>query len=87
MMTEAESKSIKPTYHVVSVEKTTPPEGMPDGDDWYCYVIGHGRSRIEGIRNGTLKTVTQHAEAFAENLSNRTTKGYSAYAARKQQKK
>jgi len=86
MISEQDNNPAKPTYRVISVEKTDPPEGMPEGD-WYSYVIGHGRSRIEGIRNGSLKTVTQHAQDFAENLSTRTTKGYSAYAARKQQKK
>lgn len=72
-------------YRVISVEKTSPPEGMPDGS-WYRYVIGQGTSRIEGTRLGTLKAVTRHAEEFAENLDTRTSTGYSAYVSRKQKK-
>jgi hypothetical protein len=85
MTPEQEDKQRDHKYRVVSVEKTTPPEGMPDGN-WYRYVIGQGTSRIEGIRLGTLKAVTRHAEEFAENLDTRTSIGYSAYAARKQKK-
>ena len=85
MTTDAETLPGNNQYRVISVEKTDPPEGMTDGD-WYHYIIGYGRSKIEGLRCGTRKAVTQHAEDFAENLSTRTTKGYSAYAARKQKK-
>ena len=69
-------------FHVVTVEKTTPPEGMP-GDNWHRYVIGQGGSRIEGIKPGTLKAVTQHAETVAEDLNARAGKGGSTYAPRK----
>lgn len=72
-------------YSLISVEKTDPPEGMQDGN-WYRYVIGHGRSRIEGVRLGTLKAVTRHAEEYAENLDSRTSIGYSTYVSRKQKK-
>lgn len=85
MSTEQETKPNVNQYHVVLVEKTSPPEGMPDGD-WCHYVIGRGRSKIEGVRFGSVKAVTQHAEAFAENLNTRTTKGYSTYAARRTKK-
>ena len=73
-------------YKVLVVEKTDPPEGMDDGN-WYRYVIGHERSKIECVRNGTEKAVTQHAEAYAENLNTRTLSGYSTYSPRKQQAK
>jgi hypothetical protein len=33
-------------YHVLTVEKTTPPEGAPDAN-WHRYVIGKDSSRIE----------------------------------------
>lgn len=69
-------------YHVITVEKTTAPEGMP-GDNWHLYVVGQGRSKIEGKKPGTMKTVTEHAEAFAEDLNSRTGKGGSTYAPRK----
>lgn len=69
-------------YQVVSVEKITPPEGMP-GDDWCRYIIGQGSSQIEGKKPGTLKAVTKHAEAVAEDLNLRKGGGVSTYAPRK----
>ncbi|WP_126454467.1 hypothetical protein [Sulfuriflexus mobilis] len=69
-------------YRVISVEKTTAPEGMT-GDNWHLYVVGQGTARIEGKKPGTMKTVTAHAEAFAEDLNSRTGKGGSTYAPRK----
>ena len=69
-------------YHVVSVEKTTAPEGLP-GDNWHRYIIGQGSSRIEGIKPGTLKAVTQHAETVVEDLNSRKGRGSSTYAPRK----
>ncbi len=69
-------------YHVVTVEKITPPEGMP-GDNWHRYVIGQGNSRIEGKKPGTLKAVTQHAETVVEDLNSRKGRGSSTYAPRK----
>lgn len=71
-------------YHLVTVEKTTPPEGMP-GDNWHRYVIGQGNSRIEGTKPGSLSDVTLHAETVIEDLNSRTSRGGSTYAPRKQQ--
>jgi hypothetical protein len=85
-MNEAPEEKINDhKYRLISVEKTDPPEGMPNGS-WYRYVIGQGTSRIEGTRLGTLKSVTRHAEEYAENLDTRATIGYSAYVSRKQKK-
>ncbi|HEY9053057.1 MAG TPA: hypothetical protein VIQ03_16010 [Gammaproteobacteria bacterium] len=78
----SENVTTKLKYNVITVEKTTPPEGMP-GENWYRYVIGQGTSRIEGIRHGSLKDVTQHAEAFAEDLNLRMNSSGSTYAPRK----
>ncbi len=72
----------KLNYRVLSVEKTTAPEGMT-GDNWHFYVVGRGSTRIEGKRPGTLKAVTAHAEAFVEDLNLRTGLGGSTYAPRK----
>lgn len=69
-------------YRVISVEKTTAPDGTT-GDNWHLYVVGQGTARIEGKKSGTIKTVTEHAEAFAEDLNSRTGKGGSTYAPRK----
>ena len=38
----------KLNYDLISVEKIDTPNGLP-GDDWYCYVIGQGASKIEGF--------------------------------------
>lgn len=69
-------------YRVISVEKTTAPNGMT-GDNWHLYVVGQGSARIEGKKPGTIKTVTEHAEAFAEDLNSRTGKGGSTFSPRK----
>ncbi len=82
MSTELEDKMSENKYRVVSVEKTEPPEGMPDGN-WHRYIIGQGSAKIEGLKPGTLKAVTQHAETVAEDLNSRAGGGNSAYAARK----
>ncbi|MDH5408831.1 MAG: hypothetical protein OEZ33_00390 [Gammaproteobacteria bacterium] len=78
----SEEKITKLKYQVVSVEKGTPPEGVADGD-WYNYVIGHGTSKIEGSKPGSLQAVTEHAEAVAEDLNSRTGRSGSTYAPRK----
>jgi len=82
MSTEPQDSTRKNRYRVVSVEKTDPPEGMP-GSNWHRYVIGQGRSKIEGLKPGSLKTVTQHAETVAEDLNARAAGSNSAYAPRK----
>lgn len=85
MTEKAESGQVDNTYRVISVEEIAAPEGMQDGK-WHHYVIGHGNSKIEGKRQGTLKAVTRHAEEFAENLNLRGSKGYSSYMPRNQKK-
>jgi hypothetical protein len=69
----AENKApvIKPKYQVVSIEKIDTPAGMI-GDHWHQYIIGQGGSKIEGLKEGSLKEVSLHAENFAEDLNNRS---------------
>jgi len=85
--TETDEVNAKPKveskYRVESVEKIEPPEGMPAGN-WHRYVIGQGGSKIDGLKPGTLKAVTEHAESVATDLNLRATGGNSTYAARKQ---
>ena len=69
-------------FPVTSIEKTDPQKGVTEGE-WYEYVIGYGTSEIKGKRSGTLKSVTAYVKEYAENLNQRSTLGYSAYAARK----
>lgn len=79
-MQEEDTNKLK--YRVVTVEKTTPPKGLP-GNNWHRYVIGHGSSKIEGNKPGSLKSVTEHAESVADDLNSRTGRGGSTYAPRK----
>jgi|GEM_PF-1391551 len=83
-MPEGETLSTK--YQVISIDKIDTPKGMPEGD-WFCYVIGYGKSRIDGKKPGTLKNVTQHAEAVAEDLNLRSQNKKSVYAPRQNQNK
>lgn len=61
----------KPKYNVVSIEKIDTPDGMA-GNHWHRYIIGQGGGKIEGLKEGTLKEVTLHAENFAEDLNGRS---------------
>lgn len=75
-------KPVVSRYQVQLVEKINPPEGMPGGE-WHRYVIGYGKSKIEGMKPGTLKQVREHAENVVEDLNNRAINKSSVYAPRK----
>ena len=62
---------VKSNFNVMSIEKTTTPEGM-DGDNWYKYIIGKGTSEIQGLKMGTLTEVTSHANNVANDLNDRS---------------
>ena len=82
-MTDAvEDEADVKKFQVTSIEKTDPPEGEGDGE-WYEYVIGEGSSAIRGKRAGSRRAVTAYVKEYAENLNQRSTLGYSSYAARK----
>ena len=85
-MTTKEELHIKEPYRVASVEKIDPPEGMP-GNNWHRYVIERGKSTIDGIKPGTLKAVTEHAETVANDLNERAHKGGSYFAPSNRQNK
>jgi hypothetical protein len=72
-------------YRVVSVQKIDAPEGMA-GTNWHRYVIARGTSLIKGLRTGTLRSVTAHAENYVEVLNDRSVRGYSSYASRQQKR-
>lgn len=84
MGADAEENTIQKKYRVELVEKTDPPEGMPEGS-WYRYVIGQGRSQVVGFKPGSLKDVTEHAETIAGEFNERAAGRKSPYAARKKQ--
>jgi hypothetical protein len=85
MSAELNEDTYTQKFRVESVEKTDAPEGLP-GSDWHRYVIGQGRSKIEGLKTGTLAAVTRHAEAVADDLNLRATKGNSTYVSRGRRK-
>ena len=73
----------KPHYQVVTVEKIDTPDGM-SGTNWHRYVIQRKGHAIEGMKPGTLNSVTQHAESVASDLNERAGgRASSTYAARK----
>jgi len=82
MNIEPENPMFDDKYHVVTVEKSEPPQGMEAGD-WYRYVIGQGSSKIEGVKLGTLQAVTDHAHTMVEDLNTRANRSGSFYAPRK----
>lgn len=78
-----EEKIVKLKYNVISIEKIDTPDGMT-GDDWHRYIVGQGTAKIEGLKAGTLKEVTLHADIFAEDLNSRSKGGNAGYVSRKQ---
>ncbi len=68
-------------YVLSSVEASSPPEGMLEGN-WVRYIVDYGDKKMTCIRAGTLQEVTLYAEEYVEYLNLRTSKGYSAYAPR-----
>lgn len=63
--TDSSSNPLNRVYRVVSVQKTSDPAlGKPE--NWYCYTIVGGKSRITGMHRGTLAEVTEYAEECAE---------------------
>lgn len=68
-------------YKLVLVEETNAPAGI-EGGNWFRYVVGEGKDRIEGKQPGTLNSVTKHAEAFAEELNSRNARGGSVFKPR-----
>lgn len=76
-------KTEKYHYQVETVEKIETPEGMT-GSNWYRYVIQRKGSAIDGMKSGTLKSVTLHAESVASDLNERIGgRSVSAYATRR----
>ena len=73
-------------FVVTEVVEADRPRGITRGH-WFRYTIGHGSAPITGVRSGSLKSVTQYAEGFAENHNQRASPGYSPYATRKAQNK
>lgn len=71
-------------YKVELVEETSPPEGL-DGGNWFRYVVGEGKARIEGKKPGTMASVKKHAETFAKELNERGARGGSTFRPKSKQ--
>ncbi len=83
MLSEVSTALVQDKYQVESVVKVDTPKGMT-GDEWYHYTIIFGKKTIEGMKPGSLFSVTQHAEEFVENLNERSGKyGSQAYRSKK----
>jgi hypothetical protein len=68
---DTSSDRVHKEYRVVSVQKTSD-RALGKPDDWYCYTIIGGKSRITGLRRGTLAEVTEYADECAEAFSIRS---------------
>ena len=71
-------KETAKAFSVESIEKTTAPDPGDKGE-WYRYRIANARSPIEGIRSGSLKSVTSYLKEYVDNLNSRSTVGASTY--------
>lgn len=68
---DSPAKQVNKVYHVVSVHKATDPQlGRPE--DWCCYTIESGKSRIAGLHRGSVAEVTEYAEECARAFSSRS---------------
>ena len=65
-------------YHVVSINKTLPPDGAMAGN-WYRYVIEKGKSKIEGFKCGSYVYVFEHANNVTEDINQRA-EGFGQFA-------
>lgn len=68
-------------YTLVSVDKTTAPQGN-EGSSWYQYIVERDGSTIVGSMRGTLPQVTNYANEFVEklNIRSRTRSSYSTWS-------
>lgn len=77
--TQPATKSNAPRYRVALVEKATCPAGG-DGKNWHRYVLDGVRSPITGLRQGTMKEVTEYAQQCADELNARASGKRSPWA-------
>ncbi len=68
-------------FSLESIEKTDPPDPA-DKNEWYRYRIANAMSPIEGIRSGSLKSVTAYLKEYVDNLNARSATGTSTYGNR-----
>ena len=57
-------------YEILSVEPADPPENM-DGTGWHRYIIGQGKNKIQGYRQGDLASVRSSVEEIVLRLNER----------------
>ena len=61
---------IEKDYEIVSVEPADAPENM-EGSGWHSYIIGQGKNKIQGYRQGDLDSVTRSVEEIVLRLNER----------------
>lgn len=71
-MTEITQKDRTSNFKVSLVEEE-PSLVSGDKQTWYRYVLNNGHSTIEGHRSGTLKSVTDYANQYTDQLNERNT--------------
>lgn len=73
-------------FTLETIEETEAPDGAGP-EKWYRYIIGRGKSVINGMRAGTLQSVTEHAENIVEDLNSRRNHHGSIYVSRRNSQK
>ena len=61
---------IPDAYHVVSIQRSSAPEGSA-GHDWHVYRIAQGNNMICGYRRGNAATVTADVDRIVSGLNER----------------
>lgn len=59
-----------PPFHIVSIDRSSAPAGAT-GDDWCHYVIAQGDNAIDGMRRGSIASVTEAVEFIVSQLNQR----------------
>lgn len=75
-------------YKLMGVEEIDAPEGCRESGKgrWYRYVIERNNSTIVGQRHGTRQQVTAHADAYVDQLNERSVAGSTSLWAPRQKK-
>jgi hypothetical protein len=68
-------------FHVETVETSTTPRGVTQGE-WCRYVVANEHSRIVGRYCGTLRQARRNAERLAKQLNERKRSGKSPWVPR-----
>jgi len=65
---------LRPQFVVASVAKAVEPNGGT-GEDWYCYELSSGPTRITGYHRGSPEEVMAYAQNCAKDFNQRNATG------------